>query len=88
MIRITHRTLRNNSSEILRAVDNGQSYQITNYGRVVALLIPAPSDPLEVLRQSGQVDPPTVSLDAVLSQPLISSPTPTADVLQGLRDDR
>ncbi len=39
--RIGHRGLRNHSSEVLRAVDKGESFQITTCGRVVALVVPA-----------------------------------------------
>jgi prevent-host-death family protein len=42
--RLAHRDLRNRSAEILREVANGASYEITNHGEVVALLIPPASD--------------------------------------------
>jgi len=38
---IAHRDLRNRSSEVLRDVQNGESFQITNHGDVVAVLLPA-----------------------------------------------
>ncbi|MBJ7459270.1 MAG: type II toxin-antitoxin system prevent-host-death family antitoxin [Thermoleophilaceae bacterium] len=37
---IPHRELRNNSSEILRAVEAGESFTVTNHGRPVAKLTP------------------------------------------------
>lgn len=37
---IPHRELRNNSSEILRAVEAGESFTVTNHGRPVAKLVP------------------------------------------------
>lgn len=37
---IPHRDLRNHSSEILREVQAGASYEITNHGEVVAVLHP------------------------------------------------
>lgn len=37
---IPHRDLRNRSSEILRDVQAGASYEITNHGEVVAVLLP------------------------------------------------
>lgn len=40
MERIAHRDLRNRSSEILRAVAAGESFEITNHGEVVAVLAP------------------------------------------------
>lgn len=43
MERIPHRDLRNRSSEILRAVAAGESFEITNHGEVVAVLSPPAS---------------------------------------------
>lgn len=40
MERIPHRRLRNDSSEILRRVADGESFEITNNGEVVAILAP------------------------------------------------
>lgn len=40
MERIAHRELRNNSAEILRRVAAGESFEITNHGKVVAVLQP------------------------------------------------
>lgn len=37
---IAHRDLRNRSSEILRRVQDGETFQITNHGEVVAVLVP------------------------------------------------
>lgn len=42
--RLAHRDLRNRSAEILRDVAGGASYEITNHGEVVALLIPPGPD--------------------------------------------
>ncbi|MGQ0631429.1 MAG: type II toxin-antitoxin system Phd/YefM family antitoxin [Sporichthyaceae bacterium] len=47
---LAHRDLRNRSSEILRAVAQGASYEITNHGQVVALLIPVGAEPMNVRR--------------------------------------
>lgn len=37
---IPHRELRNRSSEVLREVQGGESFEITNHGEVVAVLGP------------------------------------------------
>lgn len=37
---IAHRELRNRSGEILRSVETGESYTVTNRGRPVARLVP------------------------------------------------
>lgn len=47
MSTIAHRELRNQSAEILRRVAAGESFEITNHGRVVAMLVPPPTSPLE-----------------------------------------
>jgi prevent-host-death family protein len=38
---ISHRELRNNSAQVLREVEKGESFAITNRGEVVAALMPA-----------------------------------------------
>jgi prevent-host-death family protein len=40
--RLAHRDLRNRSSEILREVASGATFEITNHGKVVAILSPPP----------------------------------------------
>ena len=50
---LTHRDLRNRSTETFRDVAAGASYEITNHGEVVALLTPpAPDGRLRVRRAS------------------------------------
>ncbi len=44
---ITHRELRNRSSEVLRRVNAGETLQVTKHGEVVAVLVP-PDEPLTV----------------------------------------
>jgi antitoxin (DNA-binding transcriptional repressor) of toxin-antitoxin stability system len=47
--------MRNNSGEILRRVEAGESVQVTNNGRVAALIVPPVSDPLTDLAHRGQL---------------------------------
>ena len=47
---ITHRELRNESGRILREVQDGQTFIITNNGEPVAALKPIASDPLAGIR--------------------------------------
>ena len=44
---ISQRQLRNDSAVVLRAVENGESFIITNNGRPVAEIRPIPQDPFE-----------------------------------------
>jgi prevent-host-death family protein len=54
--RIGVRELRQNASVWLRQVQQGDSFEITDRGRLIALLIPAPPpDPIERLRASARV---------------------------------
>ena len=54
---VTHREMRKNSGEILRRVGAGESIQVLDDGRVVALIVPPSSDPLTDLAQRGQLRP-------------------------------
>ena len=49
------RELRQRASELLRRVQEGESIEITDRGRPVAVLGPLPDDPLERLRASGDL---------------------------------
>jgi prevent-host-death family protein len=55
MRRIPHRELRNNSSQILEDVKNGEVIEVTNHGEVVAVLIPPSATPFERLVAAGKV---------------------------------
>lgn len=58
------RELRQRASELLRLVEDGETIEITDRGRPVALLGPLPQgSPLERLRASGEVEPATGDLD-------------------------
>ena len=58
------RELRQRASELLRLVEEGETIEITDRGRPVALLGPLPQgSPLERLRASGDVEAATGNLD-------------------------
>jgi prevent-host-death family protein len=52
---VTHREMRNQSGEILRHVAGGETIQVTNNGRVAALIVPPGADTLADLVSRGQV---------------------------------
>jgi prevent-host-death family protein len=52
---ITHRVLRNDSGRILREVQQGQSFIITNNGQPVAALRPMGANPLAGIRHEPRV---------------------------------
>lgn len=83
MERIAHRDLRNNSSEVLRRVAAGESFEITNHGTVVAVLRPpAEAGELPVVkaatRRGGWTE----------LKPASGNGRPTQEVLDELREDR
>jgi prevent-host-death family protein len=66
------RELRQRASELLRLVEQGETIQITDRGRPVAMLTPLPSgSPLERLRAAGEIDEATGDIDD-LPAPLAS----------------
>jgi antitoxin (DNA-binding transcriptional repressor) of toxin-antitoxin stability system len=49
---------------LLRLVENGETVEVTDRGRPVALLTPIPEgSPLERMRAAGDVEPATADLD-------------------------
>jgi len=80
--RIPHRELRNNSSGILREVQSGESFEITNNGKVVALLIPPP-------RVAGREVPvrPVSNLEPFGSITTYPGTEPTQVTMDELRGD-
>jgi prevent-host-death family protein len=82
------RELRQRASELLRLVESGETIEITDRGRPVALLAPLPEgSPLERLRAAGEVSPATGDLDD-LPPPLPSRAAELpSEVLAGLRRD-
>lgn len=88
MRRISHRELRNNSSEVLRAVDNGESFEITNYGRVVALIIPAQPTRLDRLRAAGKTRPAELPLADLLDTEPLTVSGGSGTELDAMRSER
>jgi len=77
MARVGIRELRQRASELLRLVERGETVEITDRGRPVALLTPVPGgSPLEQLRAAGDLEPASAVLTD-LPQPL----PPTTDEL-------
>lgn len=82
------RELRQRASELLRRVENGETIEITDRGRPVAVLSPLPEDPVGRLRASGDLEPAEADL-ADLPEPLPLAPgsEPPSTVLARLRRD-
>jgi prevent-host-death family protein len=83
------RELRQRASELLRRVERGETIEVTDRGRPVAILSPPPEgSPIDRLRALGDIDPATEDLDD-LPEPLVLAPgiEHPSDVLSRLRQD-
>jgi prevent-host-death family protein len=83
------RELRQNASELLRRVEAGESIEITDRGRPVAVLVPLPGGgTLQHLRAVGDVAIAEADLgDLPAPLPLAPNATAPSDVLARLRRD-
>lgn len=82
---ITHREMRNQSGEILRAVAAGETVQVSNHGRVAAVISPPNANVLARLVADGLARParrPVVDLTAV--KRTVPS-TPSAEIVADSR---
>lgn len=89
MTRVGVRELRQRASELLRRVEAGETFEVTDRGRPVAMLCPLPDgDPLERLRASGDLVPAEASFED-LPEPLEPEPgqKPLSQILAELRHD-
>jgi len=88
MRRISHRELRNNSSEVLRAVRAGEMIEVTNYGEVAAVLVPPSFTPYERLAAAGKVREPRGGSVDLRRLPRAQPAQSTQEIIADLRGDR
>jgi prevent-host-death family protein len=81
------RELRQRASELLRLVESGETVQITDRGRPVAVLAPLPAGPLARMRASGETDPATTDEDFEAPLPMSAGAEPPSETLRRLRSD-
>ena len=83
------RELRQRASELLRLVAGGETIEVTDRGRPVAVLAPVPGgSPLDQLRASGEVTPGEGDLDDLPDPlPLPAGKEPPSAALERLRRD-
>lgn len=78
---LAHRDLRNRSAEVLRRVQAGETFQVTNHGEVVAVLAPAGAAPEPRMRVASV-------RGGFAGLPRVQATVPTAAVLDELRGER
>jgi prevent-host-death family protein len=91
MTRVGVRELRQRASELLRLVEQGETVEVTDRGRPVALLTPIPEGTvLEQMRVAGELEPATADINA-LPPPLVlprGSELPSEVLARLRRDER
>ena len=92
MARVGIRELRQNLSVYVRRVKDGETLEVTEHGRPVALLTPLPrsDDPLARLEREGRIARHASGSIEDLGPPLPSVPgaKPLSEILDELREDR
>lgn len=86
---ISHRELRNNSAEVLRMVSAGETIEVTNHGKVAAVLVPPSLTPYERLMAAGKVREPrkdrVVDLRNIRR---VIAPVSSTEIIADVRGDR
>jgi prevent-host-death family protein len=85
MDQVTHREMRNRSGEILRRVEAGESIQISNNGRLAAVIIPVGGTVLDGLVARGEARPARESTASLLAITRVSSDIPSARLVEDSR---
>lgn len=82
---ISHREMRNQSAEILRRVEAGETIQVTNRGHVAAVIAPATGTVLDGLIARGQARPALASVDVLAALPRVTSAVSSSEIIADLR---
>lgn len=82
---VTHREMRNRSGEILRRVEAGESFRVTNNGNPVAVIGPVRGDALEDLIRRGEAREATAELTALDSIPMVELPVSSRELIEDSR---
>jgi prevent-host-death family protein len=86
---ISHRELRNNSSEVLRAVSAGEIIEVTNHGEVAAVLVPPSLTRYERLVAAGKVRQPREERRVDLRKiRRVTAPVTSEEIIADVRCDR
>ncbi|MGO2110889.1 MAG: type II toxin-antitoxin system Phd/YefM family antitoxin [Pseudoclavibacter sp.] len=87
---ITHRELRNNSAEVLRRVEAGESLHVTNNGVPAAMIVPVGGTVLEGLVARGEARAATreVEVFKAARRRLAAKGAPSKPTSETLEDSR
>lgn len=87
MSTISHREMRNNSAEVLRRVEAGETITITNHGRDVARITPIRRSAFDEAVVQGQVRRATGTVEDLLNLAPVDLPdgVTTADIIADVR---
>ncbi|MGC0252184.1 type II toxin-antitoxin system Phd/YefM family antitoxin [Pseudactinotalea sp. Z1748] len=85
---VSIRDLNQNAGKVVRSVADGGPIKVTDHGRVVAHLVPAPDDrlPLERLRAEGRIE--NAAANPAPLPPLRTASTSVAELVGETRGDR
>lgn len=82
---VTHREMRNQSAEILRRVESGESVIVTNHGRAAAVISPVGRPVLDDLLERGQVRPAVTNVESLRSIPRRRATRTSAEIIADSR---
>ncbi|GAA4175168.1 type II toxin-antitoxin system prevent-host-death family antitoxin [Gryllotalpicola koreensis] len=84
---VTHREMRNNSGEILRRVEAGETILVSNNGRAAAMISPVPDSSLEALIARGEARRARGDIGALAAIRRATSSTSTAALIRDSRGE-
>ena len=82
---ITHREMRNQSSEVLRRVEAGETIVVSNHGRPVAVIGPAPANTVSDLIGRGQARPAKKPVSSLIGIRRKTGRMSSAEILRDVR---
>jgi len=85
MLTVTHREMRNSSGDLLRRVAAGESIQISNAGRIAAVIVPFAADAVTMLTEFGAARTARRPVAALTDIRRRISPTPSAAIIADAR---
>ncbi|WP_029088922.1 type II toxin-antitoxin system Phd/YefM family antitoxin [Brevibacterium album] len=82
---ISHREMRNRSGEILRRVEAGEALQVTNNGRLAAMIVPVTGSVLDGLIDRGEARAPVAPREDLLDVEPCASTASSSELVEDAR---